>query len=161
VTAKHLSQRGNWQKGARIVGDKGENKFISALAAALPSHYNIKSKPRDLLKIYNGDHGIIPDSKITNTKTGKCLFVEKKTGNNGGNAHERAYKFLSRPLQKKVSKEFNAISKPFFTVFSGATFQKDKYKNEISLLLEGENYAIMDNGFENIQQVAVQIVSIL
>jgi hypothetical protein len=159
--AKHLSQRDNWQKGAKIVGDKGENKFISALAAALPNHYDIKAKPRDLLKIYNGEYGIIPDSKITNTKTGKCLFIEKKTGNNDGNAHERVYKFLSKPLQKKVSKEFNAINKPFFTVFSGDTFQKDKYKNEISLLLKGENYAIMDNDFENIQQVAAQIVSIL
>ena len=161
MNAKHLANRDNWQMEARITGDKGEINFNQALAAHLPDHYHIQARPRDLSKIYSGKNGIIPDSKIVNTMTGKCLFVEKKTGNNGGNAHERAYKFLSIPLQEKVSKEFNAASKPFFTVFSGDTFQKPKYKNEISLLLGDQNYAIMDKDFSNIKKVAKQIMEII
>ena len=78
MSAKHLSNRDLWQKDARITGDKGEDDFISALSGNLPDYYYIQAKPRDLTKIYNGQHGIIPDSKIVNTKTGKCLFVEKK-----------------------------------------------------------------------------------
>ena len=36
-----------------------------------------------------------------------------------------------------------------------------KYKDELSLLLEGENHAIMDPGFRNIGAVAKQIMEIV
>ena len=100
--AKHLSKRGNWQRGARIIGDKGENDIVSALASELPDHYEIHLKPPKL-KVYPAGRGIALDALITNKESGKKLFLEKKTGNNGGNAHERVYKFLSPSLQKKVS----------------------------------------------------------
>jgi hypothetical protein len=158
--AKHLSKRGNWQRGARIIGDKGENDIVSALASELPDHYEIHLKPPKL-KVYPAGRGIALDALITNKESGKKLFLEKKTGNNGGNAHERVYKFLSPSLQKKVSGEHNAADKPFFFIFSGDTFQGEKYKNEFSLLLREENYAIMKRGFTNASEVAKQIMEII
>jgi len=101
------------------------------------------------------------DAQVLNALTGKILFIEKKTGNKGGNAHERVYKFISEGLKRKVSSLYTTTSNPFFLVFSGQTFQRKKYANELSLLLEGEQYAIMDPGFSNIGQVVHQIMEIV
>jgi len=46
-------------------------------------------------------------------------------------------------------------------VFSGETFQGEKYQNEFKLLLEGENYAVMDKNFGNIKKVAEDIMGIV
>tara|TARA_R100000234_G_C4930566_1_gene148303 strand:- start:85 stop:570 length:486 start_codon:yes stop_codon:yes gene_type:complete len=158
--ATHLSDRSNWQKGARIVGDAGENDFIYHLRPLLPSSYVIRHKPEKLV-IYSSNKGIKLDSKIVNTETGKCLFIEKKTGNNGGNAHERVYKFMSPSLKRKIIKEHNAVDQPFFLVFSGKTFQGQKYQDELELLLEEENYIIMEQGFSNIAEAASKITEVL
>lgn len=158
--ATALSQRDNWQMGARIVGDAGEADFATLIATALPSHYTIIHKPPKL-QVYSEGRGIVLDTLIINTRTEGRLYVEKKTGNNGGNAHERAYKFLSPALKRVVREKYNTVEEPFFMVFSGKTFQGQKYKDELSLLLEGENHAIMDPGFRNIGAVAKQIMEIV
>lgn len=158
--ANHLANRSNWQYGARVVGDAGENTFATKIAEQLPAHYTVEVKPAKLL-VYNDVNGIMLDTKITNTQSGKSLFVEKKTGNNGGNAHERAYKFLSDPLKERVRELCNTPDNPFFIVFSGKTFQNKKYQDEIALNLADANYAIMESGFANIATVAEQIVEIV
>jgi len=158
--AVSLSQRNNWQMGARITGDAGENDFASRISEHLPTHYLVEHKPSKL-PIYSGGRGIVLDTKITNTETGKSLFVEKKTGNNGGNAHERVYKYLSVPLKKLVCEQYNTAQDPFFMVFSGVTFQGQKYIDEISLLLEGSQYAIAEPDFANIKGIARQIMDIV
>jgi hypothetical protein len=146
--------------GARQTGDYGENTFSKLLALHLPENYEVYLKP-DKLQLYTGGKGIILDSLVVNRDTGKCLFIEKKTGNNGGNAHERVYKFLSQGLRSVVGEKYNTCENPFFLVFSGDTFQRTKYQDEISLLLEGENYAIMDHDYGNIEEVARQITEIV
>jgi len=158
--ATHLSDRANWQMGARLVGDAGENDFATLLAKELPAHYIVEHKPTKLV-IYSEGKGIKLDTLVTNGSTNKNLYVEKKTGNNGGNAHERVYKFLSPSLKKVVREKYNTVMEPFFMVFSGKTFQGQKYQDEISLLLENENHAIMDPGFTNIKQIARQIMEIV
>ena len=160
MSANHLSSRKNWQMGARIVGDGGENQFVSSLANSLPSHYIVELKPAKL-QVYPDGKGVVLDSKVTNGQTGRSLFIEKKTGNNGGNAHERVYKFLSPALKRKVSEMHNTPDNPFFLVFSGDTFQRPKYQNELSLLLEGEEYAVMKPNFSNIEDVANRIMEII
>ena len=114
-----------------------------------------------MLKVYNDTNGIVLDLCVRNLESGKGLLVEKKTGNNGGNAHERVYKFLSPALQRKVSSDYDMVEKPFVFVFSGKTFQKQKYQDEISLLLEDETYFIMEPGYTNISSVAEKIKEIL
>ena len=91
--AEALSGRDNWQKYARVIGDAGEHTFASVIAKYLPEYYDIIYKPKKLV-IYGDGKGIQLDSVIINKKTGKRLFIENKTGNKGGNAHERVYKFL-------------------------------------------------------------------
>ena len=158
--ATALSKRQNWQKYARLIGDTGENTFAAKLARELPPHYEVRHKPKKLV-IYSEGRGIKLDTLVTNTNTNKNLFVEKKTGNNGGNAHERVYKFLSPSLKRLVKEKYNTTEQPFFMVFSGETFQGQKYKDEISLLLEEENHAIMEPDFANIESVAKQIMEIV
>jgi len=160
MAAVHLSNRTNWQMGARIVGDAAEQTFASKVAPFLSSNYLVEPKPAKL-KIYSDNKGIVLDTKITNTKTGLSLYVENKQGNNGGNAHERVYKFLSTPLKELVREQYNTVEQPFFLVFSGRTFQGQKYKDEINLLLKNEKYVIMDMDYDNIQEVATQIMEIV
>tara|TARA_R110000803_G_scaffold54817_2_gene111632 strand:- start:169 stop:651 length:483 start_codon:yes stop_codon:yes gene_type:complete len=160
MASKHLSDRENWQLDTRVRSDYDENTFSQAIERHLPSNYAVDPKPKKLV-VYSEGKGVKLDCKITNSTTGKSIFIENKTGNNGGNAHERAYKFLSKPLQKKIIKEHNTVSSPFFWVFSGETFQGQKYIDEFDLLLGEEHYAIMDLDYGNIEEVAKQIRSIL
>lgn len=160
MASQHLSNRENWQAHANVVGSKGEVDFANSLAKSLPPKYSVELKPPKL-KIYPEGKGIILDCRVVNRETGKCVYIEKKTGNNGGNAHERVYKFLSPGLKKLVSSMYNTVSNPFYLVFSGNTFQQKKYQNEFELLLKEENYAIMDPGFENIKHVAEDIMEIV
>tara|TARA_B100000131_G_scaffold299944_1_gene320896 strand:- start:178 stop:660 length:483 start_codon:yes stop_codon:yes gene_type:complete len=158
--AEALSNRTNWQMGARISGDAGERTFAAQVAPYLGAQYVVQHRPPKL-KIYSEEKGIKLDTRITNTVTGLSLYIENKEGNNGGNAHERVYKFLSPALKRVVRETFNTVENPFFLVFSGRTFQGQKYKDEINLLCEGENYAIMTSDYENIQEVANQIMEIV
>lgn len=172
--AEHLSNRENWQREARITGKRGENQFVESLAPCLPGHYEIIAKPRKI-PVYSNGKGIVMDSQIINHQTGKTLFIEKKTGTQGGNTtEERACKFLSRGLKRKVKECCNTVDEPFFMVFSGRTFFGESfrsntdqlvnprvYQEKLSLLFEGENYAIMEPGFTNIQKVADQIMEIV
>jgi len=182
--AKHLSKRKNWQRGARKTGDKGENDFVKHLAPYLPEHYEIVPKPKKI-PIYSNGKGIKLDSKIVNHKTGKTLFIEKKTGMRGGNTtEERACKFLSPGVQRRIKEHHDTPEDPVFTVFSGRTFssgpvyykeKKDKktgkmrktkvdpafYQEKVAVLFEGFNYAIAEKGFTNIQEIAKQIMEIV
>ena len=160
MSAEHLSSRREWQHTAQFTGSLGEESIVKALASELPHHYSVILKPKKL-KVYPSGRGVILDAVVLNERTGKRLFIEKKTGNNGGNAHERVYKFLSKSLQEKVRADYDTAEKPFFFIFSGETFQKKKYIEELSLLLRGENYAIMKEDFSNIKSVAKQIVGIV
>lgn len=157
----YLSTRDKWQDKAGQVGKSGEATFAAALRNTLPQHYKVVEKPPKL-QIYSDGRGIVLDAKVTNTQTGRSLYIEKKTGNNGGNAHERVYKYLSESLKRRVRRDDpHLVEEPFFLVFSGTTFQGQKYQDEIKLLLEDSNYAIMNHGFTNINEVVKQIMEIL
>jgi hypothetical protein len=161
MSAKHLSNRENWQMGARIIGDGGEDQFVKHLAENLPTHYTVQLKPPKL-KVYDNGKGIVLDAKVTNNKTNQSIFVEKKTGNNGGNAHERAYKFTCDGLKERVREIHpETPNNPFFLVFSGDTFQRPKYQSELKTNLKGNPYAIMKPNFSNISAVAEQIMEII
>jgi len=161
VSANHLSNRENWQMGARITGDSGENEFVRHLAKSLPDHYTVQLKPPKV-KIYPNDKGIILDAKVTNNKTDRFVFVEKKTGNNGGNAHERVYKMVTEGVVKKVRKMHpNTPKYPIFLAFSGDTFQREDYQDKLEVDLDGVPYAIIEPDFANIEDVAEQIMEII
>lgn len=160
MASKHLSDRENWQHDASITGKQGEVTFAAALRETLPQHYEVVEKPTKLM-VFADNKGIMLDAKITNNQTGKSLYIEKKTGNNGGNAHERVYKMAVPALQEAVAQKYNTVDKPFFMVFSGKTFQRLKYQNEFEVMLSNDNYAIMEPGFANIKAVVRQIMDIV
>jgi hypothetical protein len=160
MSGQHLANRDNWQAAARVVGDGGEIDLVNKLAPHLPAHYEIQLKPPKL-RVYEEGKGIILDARVRNTITGKSLYIEKKTGNNGGNAHERVYKFLSEGLKRIVRDKYNTVDEPFYLIFSGKTFQEDKYQNEFKVLLEDQQYAVLESDFKNIAQVAARIMEIV
>ena len=171
--AKSLSERGNWQMGAAITGKKGEDRFAVELQPFLPSHYEIRVKPPKVI-LYGDGKGVQLDHVITNHKTGKSLLVEKKAGGQGGNAHERAYKYLSPKMQNLLKENYNTVDKPVFFAFSGRTFSgpsfrkedgtlvdPQKYQDELEITLADENYAIIDRDWSNVSQIAEQIMEIV
>ena len=91
MAAEHLSKRGNWQRGACLVGKAGENIWASAHAPYMPEYYEWR-KPKKVV-IYSAGRGVVLDQLLTNTLTGVSVYFEIKSGNNGGNAHERVYRY--------------------------------------------------------------------
>jgi hypothetical protein len=186
--SKHLSERDNWQAGARVTGDLGENKTVEALAKHLGPEYKIQLKPPKIV-IYSDGKGIQLDAEIYNTQTGKRLLIESKRGDNGGNAtEERAYKFATKGLKRAVHAQItNLCDEPFFLVFSGKIFNGENgdrepyiheyinkkgetkrtkivpvtYREKVETALWGENYAIADHEFSNAAEIARQIMEIV
>lgn len=147
MSSSDLSKRDSkWVQEARNIGDCGEVSLENILNNGLSQNLRVISKPNELSKIY-GNYGVIPDLCIYDENSKKRLYIEKKTGNNGGNAHERAYKYLSPLLKQKVKELFGTPEEPFFFVFSGNTFTKEKYKQEIATLLGHipDSYFILEN----------------
>ena len=152
--ATFLSGRDNWQDAASQDAKKDETRAAVLLSGFLGDDYMIMTKPKELRRIYGG-YGIVPDACVINNVTGKRLYIENKWGKNGGNAHERCYKYLSKPLQSKVRSMFDTPEMPFFWIFSGPTFQKKKYLQEITMMLADYEYnyhvwghPILDNEVE-------------
>ena len=186
--ATALSKRDNWQLGARVVGDKGETDTLKALALFMREHYEITLKSTKI-PIYADGKGIVLDIRITNTLTGYTLFVEVKTGNNGGNAtEERASKFLSEVIRRRVRGEYKTPHNPFFLIFGGDIFtgrhgkqqpyviertnnktgkitktkiQPKAYREKVNVTFEGTNYAFLEKGASNAEQISKQIMEII
>jgi len=165
--AKHLSKRDtSWVGEARITGDLGEQNFAVLMENTLPDHYEVNPSPKKIV-LYSNGKGVVLDTKITNSITGKCLFVEKKSGGaGGGNAHERAGKFLSKRIQERVSEMYDTVEDPFFFVFSGKTFnQKNdkgvKYRDELREMFHYSQYAVLKEGNSNYKEIAQQIMEII
>jgi len=182
--AEALSKRDkNWQEAASITGKGGEKKFVKSIAPHLPGHYEIRKNPPKI-PCYSKGHGVELDSVIINHNTGKHLLVEVKTGNRGGNAtEERAAKYLSSGLKRAIREQYDTPEHPVFFVFAGNTFNGEDgkltpfdifskegkkttvkpklYREKVALILEGENYAIMDLDYGNAEEVARQIMEIV
>jgi hypothetical protein len=183
MTGEHLSNRANsWQKLANKVGSKGENVFAEMMKGHLPDHYRVVPKPGKIV-LYSNKKGVELDCKIENTLTGKELFVEVKSGNNGGNAHERGYKFASPMMQERVHKLCpNTPPNPFFWVFAGKTFASpesyiheygskgkiktkkvdpQKYRDEFETIIPKDRYAIVDLDLSNVSEIARKVMDII
>lgn len=129
MAAEHLSKRDNWQKGACLIGKAGENVWAKAHAPYMPDYYQWE-KPKKVV-VYDFKLGVVLDQLLTNTRTGMSVFFEIKTGNNGGNAHERAHKYNNALCEeiRKASPDLNLIDDPVMFGFVGRTFSGDIFKN--------------------------------
>jgi len=166
MSAEALSTRENWQAEANKSGLKGEKLVGVELHKHLPSHFDIELKPPKIV-VYSGGKGIQLDLKVTNRKNNKCVFIEVKTGSNGGNAtEERAAKFLSTGIEKKIKALVpGVVSQPVLSVFQGPIFEgadtwrtkptksqpngsvidPPLYREKVALIFEGHEYSIICN----------------
>ncbi len=146
-----LSERDAWQGVGGTKATDAEHSFYSAFQKLFDgTSYTVTPRPKELRQIYvdvflSDDtlseiyipdepikkHGITPDYKITNIKTGKILYVEVKRQDGWvegkprsagrGNAHERCCKYFT-PGLLKILRRKSGIKEPdlpFWTVFQG------------------------------------------
>lgn len=166
MSSKHLSERDNWQTKTGNDANKNEQQTHALLRERLDTvKYSIKKKSKILI----GKTTICPELLIENTKNGKKVVIDDKLGKNGGNAHERCYRYFAN----------NRVEKAGYTpiiVFSGPTFaakdkfkvyhkkgttsvNPEKYRQEFEDFLEPEQYFISDGS--NIEILVKRIEEIL
>ncbi|MBC6415542.1 MAG: MunI family type II restriction endonuclease [Bdellovibrionales bacterium] len=138
---KALKSRFNWQRSSSKKAKRSEDVFFKVFDEYFKGKkFSIKSKPKELSKIYVNvkisknlskniykaitTHGISPDYSIVNNKTKKILYIELKTDGvegkkrSAGNAHERFCKYFT-PGLLEILKKKSRIKKslPFWIVF--------------------------------------------
>jgi len=160
MAAKHLSERENWQTDTGKRASKNEARTHSLLTESLsPTEYSIRKKP----KIAIGKTTIQPELLIENLRNGKKLVIDDKLGLNGGNAHERCYRYVANGKVEKAgylplivfSGRTFAAKKPFETRSKKgkvSTINPEKYRNEFREFLEPEQYFILTSS--NVRELA-------
>ena len=144
-----LSSRSScWVAEAAQTGSLGEATVLDILQKGLGDSFKVHHEPPKL-QVYPSGRGIRPAFRITNTANQRSVFVEHKAGNNGGNAHERVYKYLSPEIQRVVKKDYNTPKKPFIFVFTGDTFQNERYQEELETTLKKEKYVVLKTDNNN------------
>ena len=184
MSSKALANRDNWQAQARETGDFGEEYVFNVLSSKLPEKYKVELKPKKI-PIYKDGKGIELDLKVSNTETNQCIFIEVKTGKQGGNAtEERASKFLSRGIKRKVKSLYETPKNPFLMLFAGRIFEGDEtficewvekktgktkqkridpelYREKVETLFEGENYGFITGDSLSHDTVVNKVLEIL
>lgn len=161
--------RKKWQHYSGKNAGIAENNFYEAfLNLFKDTEFIIRAKPNEFNNIYVNvelsdqvkseiytpptpitKHGVYPDYAITNTITGKSIYIEVKRqdgwveggkrSDGRGNAHERSCKFFT-PGLKKILREKGKIdqnSLPFWTVFMGDISRDPCRVREITCWYEG------------------------
>jgi hypothetical protein len=168
MATNELRNRGNWQTAGGEKAEKAEKSFFEAFQEEFKgTEYIIRSKPKDFQNIYvsvqlskdvldsiycppgSWKHGVAPDYAITNTKTGKTLYVEVKRQDGWvegklpkdgrGNAHERSCKFFTPGLLKvlRAKGKLGPDVLPFWVVFQGDIARDPKRVREVTLWFDG------------------------
>jgi hypothetical protein len=164
----HLSVRDNWQDDTSKKARHNEDRTYSILFSELDRDtYKIELKP----KLRIGEASFVPELLVENITTGKKMIIDDKYGDNGGNAHERCYRYFTGQV-----KESGFIP---MVVFSGRTFAEEKpyylitkngkkvrvnpqkYREELSSLLQPTDYFIFKQDLSNQKELIDRITSIL
>ena len=165
--AKSLSKRKNWQNQTSKSAKKAENTSISLLRESRENKYNFHVQPM----LSFGDWNFKPEVLIVNPKNDKMVVLDNKNGNNGGNAHERSYRYFSPMFLKSPYQPF--------LLFTGKTFASEepyyvenksgkrtrinpeKYRNEFKELIPEENYSILNLDSSNLEEVVAKLDRLL
>ncbi len=190
--SKHeLKERDTWQDIGGYKAAGAEHSFFRAFQKAFKkTPFKIAARPQELNRIYVDiplskstiseifnpqepikRHGIMPDYVISNSDTGKILYVEvkrqdgwvegktRKAGR--GNAHERCCKYFT-PGLLKILRGKSGIRKPhlpFWIVFQGditrdpcrvreITCWFDKFQNHYFFWRDPKNPSPLINHFD-------------
>lgn len=165
-----LSNRDNWQILANSRGKNTESDFSRKIKELLPNHFTVIHKPNKNI-IYSNNKGVELDTLVINNNTNKGVYFEIKSGENGGNAHERACKFLTpiaSAIKETVEKTTNItlLEQPIWFGFTGKTFNNEtpyrkgktnidpvKYRDEISIAFKNHKYFLLGNNTEKCDEV--------
>ena len=172
MTAKHLSEREDWQQENLKEATLAEVNTFSLLQN-LGDTYKIVAKPK--VKEGKMKKAIVPELMITNLENSKRLAIEDKKGNNGGNAHERGSKNFTRKRYRLLKE--NGISP--FIIFHDKTFAAKEpftittksgkikkvnpqlYRDDLEDTYEDEEYFIMELDRSNEMDLIKKIKGLL
>ncbi len=169
MASEHNRLRRKWQDYSGGNAALAETSFFDSFNAMFTgTDYIIRAKPREFQNIYvdvklkSEDleqiysplaaitrHGVIPDYAISNTKTGRTIYVEVKRQDGWidgglrkdgrGNAHERSCKFFTPGLMRilRDSSKIPEPALPFWVVFLGNITRDPCRVREITCWYEG------------------------
>lgn len=176
----NLSNRLPWQDEANKSGKKAESDFYKVLKANLPpNEFCVINSPKKNI-IYSNNKGIKLDTLVVNNRTKKAVYFEIKYGENGGNAHERCYKYLT-PLKEELRNVaentygFTLHEQPVWFGFSGKTFNNNtiyevkgnkkskkidpsKYRDELNIAFKNSKYYFLGNNTNNFHDVIQDLI---
>ena len=152
MPSSHLRLRANWQTKSGNLAAQKENVFLGIFSELFQdSEYTITKSPKDFNNIYLNlpvlrrdedkvyvppaneyrRHGFVPDFSITNTETGKRIFIELKRqdgwieggkrADGRGNVHERSCKYFTPGIRRLLLRYSKIDSNllPFWVVYCG------------------------------------------
>lgn len=105
-----------------------ETTFDDALQVLLdPGEFEVTSKPKDLLRIFDGRFGVAPEAGIRHRETNRSMFFEVKKQGPQGNAEERACKHHTVQFQKTLREFLRVEYHAFSTVMCDSLAVLDRY----------------------------------
>lgn len=140
MASAHLSARTR-QPGHDRSFTRSEQACADACRQLLPASFTLTEQPRDLADLYgiNPDTGralgVVPELKLTNTATGRYLYLEVKKQGRYGNAEERAAKHYTAPFIAAVAARSGLDYHPFATVFCDALATDGRYTAKLPFLV--------------------------
>lgn len=155
IPREFLALRENWQKEAGNRGKEMEVSFTDVMEEIFQTpgfqSYEVETNPKDFKKLYGSPKrwGLQPDASISNTKTGRTVYIEVKRQRPYGNAHERACKYFA-PGIVSAAREQGNIRKddfPFFLIFTNGLASDERYMSEISFWFKCPDNPKMENHF--------------
>lgn len=160
---EELSNRDNWQKESKENSLNDELDFFELLEKTIKeNNYEISiyrpSLSNKCLYENSEDYGFVVDTILENKKKNIKIFIEKKYGDKGGNAHERGYKYFTEKFQSYL-KGITNNDEPIIIVYSGETFQQKKYLDEISSILYSNQYYIDKGNIEENKTYIKELIS--
>lgn len=142
---KSLSERAKWQGEAGVRGRSAQEIFSVIMSMHLENQkYELITQPRKLNSIYGKrttgrPHGIKPEFEIIDVSSGKAIFGEIKRQKAGGNAHERACKYMMPSMMRAIRESSNQPDHvvPFWWIFAEGIALDKNYRQEISFWFKG------------------------
>lgn len=142
---KDLARRPKWQGEAGVRGRSAQETFKVIMTMHLENQgYELNFQPKKLSRIYGlrttgRPHGIRPEFEIIDSSTGKAVFGEIKRQKAGGNAHERACKYMMPSMMSVIRESSNQSNNivPFWWIFAEGIAEDDNYRQEISFWFKG------------------------
>lgn len=140
MDSEKLSKRTK-QPGHDRTFTASEKNFADVLYEILPKKtWEVREKPDDLAKLFDGKYGIIPEVALTYLPTDRTVYFEVKKQGNAGNAEERACKHHTVRFYEVMHEVTGYDYHPFVTVMCESLATNPRYTGKHPYFFEDDQY---------------------